>query len=437
MKIGSSISMDIAKILLGTIILALFCSIMAQSGRVIPPSTPAPTLTEANPPSAKSAFVPDPKADKYKIVFAKSMEGKLSYSSKETADLKRAMYLHKANFIQQLNKEGELGYRFIASTKDGLALIKRGNIQYEYTWFLTTSNSFWAKQGFEAEYVKRTREGFSLTDHLFLSGSCEIPPSTPYNELPEVHADRCEFNDLFILTRVKGDESPQQYRLAQHIPRRSTLPDEATLTEQLSEDLAKAFYPTHAFSKHEVLSQSIVSQELFSRENVELRVVTGAVQKKVNELAQQGFRLVITNYEIAVLTRRKGDTTPVSYIWLDATKKDFPKQLSRIQEQGAVYIVTYPNRHGDKSNLIFELRGVNNDTQREYKILKVEVQDTENVTEQKIFSDFTPASKQTMELLNQLDKEGFEARDLFTSDKNIYGKTTTIYKASVLLERSR
>lgn len=101
-------------------------------------------------------------------------------------------------------------------------------------------------------------------------------------------------------------------------------------------------------------------------------------------------------------------------------------------------MTAYPDQHGEEKNLIFEVPGVGNSTRREYKILKFEIQaQPVNSAEDKVNKDFTPVSKETLKTLNRLAREGFEARDLFISDKNIYGKMTTIYKVSVLLERSR
>jgi hypothetical protein len=436
MKTRPRISITASELLLGVMVLVPVDSIFAQSGRVIPPPRPTPPPTEAIRSEAKSIFTPDPNADKYKLVFALSSEGKRSYTSGEKEALNRALYSQRKNYVELLNKEGALGYQLISSIS-GVALVKQESVQYEYTWFLTTSGFFFAKQGFETEYATRVKQGFSLVDHLFLSRSCEISPPTPYNELPEVRGDHCEYSDFFILERIKGNESSQKYRLAQHIPRWRELNGEATLTEQLNEDLLRAFYPTHAFSKYEVLSQPTAEQELPVGEKVELRVLTGDLPKKVNEFAQQGYRLAVSNYEIAVMARRKGETRPTSYIWLDATKKDFAKRLAQIQEQGAVYLTTYPDQHGEEKSLIFELPSIGNSTHREYKILKFEIQTTENIAEQKLYSDLTPVSKETLKTLNQLAREGFEARDLFISDEYVFSKNFRLEKVSVLLERSR
>ena len=437
MKIRPPISITASRLLLGIIVLASSHIIFAQSGRVIPPTPPVPPVSEVTPSKVKPAFVPNPNAEKYKLVFATDYQWKGHYTSAEEEAKTRAVNSYRANWKERLNEAGTQGYRII-STANGIALARLGTMQYEYALLYTSSGVFFSRRAFEAEYARRVKQGFSLVDHLFLSRSCEISPPTPHNELPEVRGDNCEYNDLFILERIKENEESQKYRLAQHIPRWRELNGEATLTEQLNEDLARAFYPTHAFSKYEILTQPTAQQEPPAGERVELRVLTGDVSKKVNELAQQGYRLAISNYEIAVMARRKGETSPASYIWLDATKKDFAKRLAQAQAQGAVYLTTYPDQHGEEKNLIFEVPSVGNSARREYKILKFEIQTQQvNTAEEKVNKDFTPVSKETLKTLNQLTKEGFEARDLFISDKNIYDKTTTIYKVSALLERSR
>jgi hypothetical protein len=422
-------------LLLFVVLLLSFFSAFAQSGRVAPKHPPQSEAT--NPAEAKPKFVPDPNADKYKLVFATDYQWKGHYTSAEEEAKTRAVNSYRANWKEQLNEAGAEGYRII-STANGIALARLDKRQYEYLLLYTSSGIFFSRRTFEAEYAIRVKQGFSLIDHLSLSRSCEISPPTPYNELPVFRGDNCEYNDLFILERIKGNESSQNYRLAQHIPRWRELNGEATLTEQLTEDLAKAFYPSHAFSKYEILSQPATEQELPAGEKVELRVLTGDLQKKVYELAQQGYRLAVSNYEIAVMVRRKGETRPTYYIWLDATKKDFAKRLAQLQEQGAVYLTTYPDQHGEEKHLIFELPSASKSTQREYKILKFEIQaQPVNSAEDKVIKDFTPVSKETLKTLNQLTQEGFDARDLFISDNNNYGKTATIYKVSLLLERSR
>jgi thiazole synthase ThiGH ThiG subunit len=79
--------------------------------------------------------------------------------------------------------------------------------------------------------------------------------------------------------------------------------------------------------------------------------------------------------------------------------------------------------------LIFEQPSVDPGKRREYRVLKVEFQETENFADQKMDIDLTPSSKETIKTLNSLVKEGFVVRDLFVSDDVLADK------ASVLLER--
>ena len=150
------------------------------------------------------------------------------------------------------------------------------------------------------------------------------------------------------------------------------------------------------------------------------------LEDKVNDLAKQGYRLVLLNNGIAVMYRRSDSATPVLYIWLDTNKKDFEKQLTQLQAGGAVYRMTYPNREGNKNKLVFEQSAVDNGERLEYKVLKFEFEELDDRAENKVQIDLTPSSKETVKLMNSLARQGFVVRDLLSSDK-----------VSVLLERSR
>ena len=106
-------------------------------------------------------------------------------------------------------------------------------------------------------------------------------------------------------------------------------------------------------------------------------------------------------------------------------KKDFEEQLARLQARGTVYRMTYPTGEGIESKLIFEQSAVGDGRRREYRVLKFEFQFVANAAEKKVHKDLTPASKETVKLMNTLAREGFVVRDLFISDQ-----------VSVLLERS-
>jgi hypothetical protein len=301
-------------------------------------------------------------------------------------------------------------------------------VQYEYAWFETTSGVFFARDGFVGKYEEMARQGFSLVDHLFLGSICESKVDDTAATPPS-----CEYYDFYLLEREKGVEIPHKYRLAHHVPRWRDGGTDFVLTTQINDYLALGFTPTLAISKYEVLLRSITDRDEFLPEGAEVKVVTGyfKLNKKVNELARQGYRLAFTHEEIAVMYRRRDTTAPVSYIWLDSRKKkSFEQDLARLQDSGGIYRTTL-TYDGDERTLIFEQPATDVSKRREYKVLKVEFQETENFADQRVDIDLAPSSKEKIKTLNSLVKEGFAVRDLFNFDP---GWTK---KASVLLERTQ
>ncbi len=391
------------------------------------PQTEAPKLPETRP-----KLVADPGADKYKLVFATSYAGKFSYLEKEEKESDEARQSYNDNFIEQLNKAGARGYRLTAITGD-LGLVRQGEVQYEYAWFETISNFYFAKNGFEEIYTRLSKQGFSVFDHLFLSRSCKDNENTASDSATQTLTEHCTYLDRFLLERVKGEDLPRQFRLAQHVPHWREWYGDAALTTQVNSYLASGFYPMHAFSRFEVLLQPVTGKGDFLPDKSEVQIVTGNIQKRVNELAQQGYRLALTHYEIAVMYRNRDTLKPVSYVWLQVMKKNFEQELVRLKERGAIYRMIYPDRNGDKYTLVFERPATDDGQRREYRVLKIELQGVENVAEKKVEVDLTPSSKETLKTLNSLVKEGFIVRDLSDSEKNY---KTHVYKTNVLLERS-
>jgi hypothetical protein len=128
--------------------------------------------------------------------------------------------------------------------------------------------------------------------------------------------------------------------------------------------------------------------------------------------------------------RNRDTTAPVSYIWLDA--ESFEQDLTRLQGSGAIYRMTY----GDEDILIFEQPATDVSKRCEYKILKIQFQETENFADQKVEIDLTPSAKETIKTLNSLVKEGFAVRDLFNAD-HTYAKLHNGLITSILLERTQ
>jgi len=401
-------------------------SALAQSGRGNPAPqskpTPSPEAASPNRGETKRSFVSARNADTYKLVFP----------TRPGLD----------SFSEQLNKAGEQGYKLTsavyrwhlksASTKTEYAvpvgILKLDEVQHEYAWFETASTSVFAITGFEQKYGELSKRGFRLVDFL-------IDPSCKYGNVI-VLDEGCELHHLFLLEREKGVDKPKQFILASSPPRpgfKTRMP--AELTAQIKENLVDGFYPSAVFSAWEILlTQKGNSDDL--TDNPDVRVVTSFdIRKRVNDLAKQGYRLVLINKRAAVMYRPGQTVTPLTYISLKVKDKRFDEQLAKLQESGAVYRMTYTGDSGVKDQLMFEQGLVADGQRREYKLLNFEFQVVEdlklrNGVENEVHIDLTAASKETMKQLNALATEDFVVRDLFVSD-------IVSDKVSVLLERTR
>jgi hypothetical protein len=441
MKTGTAVCAIAGLLFISVVLLDAFGGASAQSGRIIPKPKAAVPAESPKQPEAKPKFVPDPDADKFKLVFPISY-GKRLYKDpptnrKEKKEREKEIervdenksVSYRNSFIDELNKAGEQGYRLTALGSPLIAIVRLGAVQYEYAWFEITSDFFFYrifKIGLREKYEQLAGQGYSVVDRNYLGSVCKSPPADAISPF-----ESCIHRDLYILEREKGFETPSQFKHVWHEPSWRQLSADAPLTIQINEFMALGFNPILALSKCEVLLQRNTDKGEFLPEGTEVKVVTGNVKKKVNELAQQGYRLALIHNQVAVMRRSRDTTAPVSYVWLDSwKKKSFEPELARLQGSGAIYRMTYPDGDGYEYTLIFEQPTVEAGKRREYKVLKVEFQEAENFEDQRMDIDLTPSSKETIKTLNSLVKEGFVVRDLFVSDD------FPPKRANVLLERT-
>lgn len=405
--------------------------IAAQSGRVVPKS-PLP----AEPPKSADtlpAFRPDPNVDKYRIIFPTRYDGKLNYNPQKAKKTNSQPYAQAVNFIEELNKVGAQGYRlqFTAQNYPPIGIAKLGEVQYEYAWFQTISDLFFTKAGFANRYAPLAQQGFSLIDILSLGTLCDSPSVSydQYGAVPQVQSDDCIFEDLFLLERVKGEDKPKEFSLARQYPRWQQPKGDASFESQILDFWRLGFYPTHAFSKYEILLQKTVLGETMP-EKPEVQIVSGkSVQSSVNALAREGYRLRLIREDIAVMVREKGTVTPTSYRWWNGAINS-EEEWSQLQAQGAIYRMTSPDSEkGAERALVFEQPLVPQTKRYEYKRLIFELKTVENKAQKKSSLDLTAASQETVKTLNRLVKEGFDVREVFA-----WGVAGSV---SVLLERVR
>jgi hypothetical protein len=411
--------------LLGVMFLMQFCSAYAQA---IAPTQPLPTQPSKQRESSPK-FVPDPKADKYKFVFLRTEPGRLGYSYEDHIKYSDELKIRRDNFIDALNKVSEQGYRALPFWTTGFSLVQLSDQQYEYTQTETESAYINTKgNAFEGRFRDLERKGFLTIAHTSWS-LCDNPPVI----VGEMYSPSCQGYDRMLLERTKTFAQSNQFLLAYSGP---GAPNAEVLTKVVKEGLALGFTPTHIFSPFKILMQKNIPQREFAPDMSETLVIFSKSEKKfrlrINELAAQGFQLALYNYGTALMYRPKNGATPLSYVWIDAKKKDFEQQFLALQAKGASFKMTYPNRVGEESNLMFEQSGTGDYKRREYKVLKFELNSVEFLVARKVQSELTPASIESLKELNRLAQDGFEARTVFISDSSGGFEK---YKFNLLLER--
>jgi len=401
----------------------------AQSGVSSP--TPAPAVELRKRPGAELSGAINQNADKYKLLFPTGYEDQFLYTDpprnrKErkqrerlrNRDARRRAEAYQNSFLEQLNQAGERGYRLVSAT-DEMVIARLDGVQYEYATF-DTDGTVIGEGGFTEKYDEQSKQGFSLADHLVEYYKTE-GPAGPYEEHgPTYYYER----DRFFLERVKGTTLPAKFELAQYIP-----PDrwvgapkgDAPLTAKVNDLIAAGFSPTHIIYENGIMLQPIAYGGGPFSEKPEAQVITGGnkwLRKKVNELAQQGFRLALNHDSAALMYRKRGVTTPVSYLWLDVRKgeKILEAELTRLGNSGAIYKTTVPveaEEEGDKLILVFEQPPSPDGERREYKTLGFQLSQVENAPMKRVESDLTPESKENLKTLNRLVKAGFEVCVMF------------------------
>ena len=412
-------------------IFAIFVSFtFAQSGKTVrnAEAAPTPTPTPETPTQKKSGadFVVDRNAEKYKLVFVPVEDGSLRSTNSRLDD-----------FVAQLNREGEKGYKIVSSIDSRLALLRQDEIQYEYDWFKTKSSVHYSKSGLEENLKAATDKGFRVVYHNLLSSYCE--PIDPENA---ALGENCQYLDLYLLAKEKGVRKKIEQVLINAFPGWGAQPS-VELEEQIDKKLLEGFYPVNVFSPFEVLLEQTRYKDDLLSDKPDVQIIRsgwgrGDVMDKANDLGAQGYRLAMANNRIAVMYRNSETAQiPVSYLLLRADKKNFEKEIAKLQTMGAIYKMIYPTAKGTENTLIFELQLTKAVQPVEFKVLKFDFVSEENTAEKKVYTNLTPASKETIKTMNNLVNQGFEARGLFDTEKSSYKNQIRTYQIGVILERRK
>ena len=405
-----------------TILVTAFSYAFAQPRKIVQENAPKQDSTQTKEIQVTKNAGPLQNPDKYKIVFVPDYEDKDSRLNK---------------LIDLLNIEGNKGYKLVSAVGSQAFLVKLDESQYEYNWFKTNSSVHFNKNGLKEKLKAASEIGFRIVYHNLLFSYCEpISAAEPYL------GENCEYLDFYLLAREKDSRKPINQILVSSFPGWGAKPS-VELEADIDKKLAEGFYPVNVFSPFEILLENTRSKEDLLNDKPDVEVVRsgwgrGDVMQKANDLAKQGYRLAMANNRIAVLYRnRETAQMPVSYIRLRADKKNFEKELAKLQKKGAVYNAIYPTAKGTQNTLVFEEKMDETGNETEFKVLKLEFISKENTDEQTVYEDLTPASKEKLKILNELVAQGFEARCMFDTENRKSKDKIRMFEIGILLERRK
>jgi hypothetical protein len=405
-------------LLLAVIIWLPSSDITGQSGRVLPiAKSPEamPDRTKDKGQDKTQSLATDTKPNRFRILFASDYEGKLTFLMSEVIERKRSRMSKYNSLLEQLNLAGREGFRLISSIDGDLAVVELEEGHYEYRWFETISSVHFAKNGLRGKLKDIWEEGFRLVDHSLISKYCEL---TDYEF--STNYEVCEYIDFFMSVKENGEKTQIQQNTLSTLPGWGSRPS-SDLANEITESLLQGFYPIRAISKFELLLERDINE--IPEEKPDVQVVrsgwgTNNLHRRVNELARNGYRLAVTTNGITVLYRNKETAnSPVSYVWLRADRRNFERELNKLQKAGARFVTTYPNEKGMKNTLVFEQNLDKLGRKAEFRVLTFEFDVIENRSEGKVYRDLTATSKLAVRKMNELAEEGFLVRDLFDSGK--------------------
>jgi hypothetical protein len=366
-------------------------------------------------------------SDAYRLVFATDYDGGRWKLGDDLLGDDRNLKQRVENFLGHLNQAGAQGYRLIGATSGfPVAILKFDGVPHKYQSLMPEADVWGKGVAFASSYPELSKDGYRIVEHYRISKRLQYADQQLDDTQPLY--PQTFYSELYLLEKKYEPGKPIRVKLATVIPGWRTNISES-LTTQVVQNLAEGYYPSLVLSRLQIVlkqEEKDASRPL----DADLRVVAlgflgrGSIPKKVNELAQKGYRMVLNNYGSVLMQRRKDVAEPVKYIWVWANKKNFEQQLADVQARGGVYHMIYPESHGRETGLVFQQKLTDDGKRREYKVVKLDFQIVEDRTNKKVHVELMPASKEAMNTINKLAKEGFVVRDLFLSDK-----------VSVLLER--
>lgn len=350
------------------------------------------------------------------------------------------------NFIAKLNACGKKGFRLEMTTKFHLtdepeyfanvhpAAILRldeGN-SYQYDWFeamtpgeIVTRINYRAKNGFYfrdvVAYSIFENEGPDISEDKDLNQLDKLISILAYGHPP--------VNGNIFLLEKKNDLVP---RIEHRVISGNAAPKKkprAELEEQIEEKLKQGFRPVSIFLSGSnrwtteipsILLEKIenpgaesdaVAEGEFPQYKVIGAPLSGSFDKKINIAAKEGYRILETAWNIALMIKNEKNAPALFYKRVKPKKESIVQKVSDLSNKDTIYRETGKIDTIERM-LFFEGRLADAGERREFRIVRLSEGDLEEKPER----SNKERMRKGLEELKQLVREGFVIRDLFFSD---------------------
>jgi hypothetical protein len=417
MKTRTAVYVGALQLSSAIILATAFLSADAWAGRVSP--KPGPTTAQTPPAPHGSG--------EYRLVFPAGYDVPVKQKEAGRDSSRNSKF---DNFVARLNEAGAEGYRLTSFVYKGSAgsglpvgLLRRTGASYEYRWLFAEAAHRDIREvtnGFNDKYAELSKQGFRLADFTEFENYCSILPgdTSEPGPLPE----ECNDAYVFLFEREKGVARPARHHTLAALSGGS----EAAFLREVRQILADDLIPKYALPVYRVWFEPAGMRDARWGGGTDVEVVSEAAdagswrrstfKKKVNELAQRGYRAATLDWGLALMYRARGvgAAARYSYVWVKADG-GLERQLAKLQASGAIYLKTYQK----EDHLIFEQRAVDNGRRYEHKALKFKFDTTRDAPGAHVRVELAPPSRETLRALERFVGEGFAVRDLFLSGDRI------------------
>lgn len=393
--------------------------------------------------SAQSGRTPDSMDSSIESVIEKSDNKDECENVNTSEEYKYFISQGIKNFVEKLNANAKCGYKLEKLTKFPLsasenfdqmilAAVVKLDLpnRYEYDWFeaftpgeVVTRINFRVKKGFY--FYKTLPLAQGTCDNIHRDSSGKSDTEKIYDNLVDLVS--FSLGDIYFLERKEEATIQPEYRMLVGAVGWGKKPTE-TLQRSLDDKVKQGFQPVSMSSykvgnnyglsilvekKGETLKNAPLPQYQIIRSEF-------GFEKKVNRHAKKGFRLVFAGemwaFRHSLMLKDSKRSSPLSYKWVDATRKSYLNKFSDLAIKGIPPRFVYSRIYGcdySENQLIFEQQPNSDQIKTDFKVLNLTDKMQRRISIGEEVDDFLSPSEERTQEFQKLLSDGYKISDLF------------------------